>query len=197
MITYSTARWRLSNWRLRIATILVGILVAGNLIALIAYRSTEEQRPVLARQVEEADRMLEEMQVARDPEVLRKALADADGQLSAGKDVIPVSFKEADLLDAVVSSAEKSGVRIGSLQAGEASEEVIGSRPYLAQRYHVEARGDLPNLVRLLTRMEAALHASMVAENLILEPEGESWNCSFDLLAFARAEPGQQQSPGQ
>jgi hypothetical protein len=184
---YVRSHWLLSNWRLRTATALVGILVIANVATLASYRMTEEEKPALAGQVAEADQMLHEMQASRDPVALRTAIAETDSKLASGADLIPSSFKEADLLGAVMMAAEESGAKIERLQAGDGSEEAIGERSYRVQRYHAEVKGDLQSLMNMLTLMEKALPPSAVVENIILEPVDGGWSFSFDLLAYARA----------
>lgn|GEM_PF-4768135 len=179
-------RWLLSGWRLHTATVLLSVLVVSNLIALFAYHSVESEQPVLAKQVETADRMLQEIRSTRDPLTLRTAIAETDAKLTDGQTVIPPTFREADLLNAVVGAADKSGSRIASLGAADSFEESIGGRLYQAQRYHVEARGDLENVVRMVMRTEAALQPSIAMDSIIIEPEGDTWILSFDLIAYAQ-----------
>lgn len=151
-----------------IVAIVLSAVVFNALLRAISRRS-EAQSEYDAAQ--EAIAQIQRIQ-ATAPETLRQRLGEAQQRLQQLTVGWPTGQQVADEMAQYYQYASTFGVRLARLEPLLKTPEEEAETAYNVQRFLVEARGEVPGLLRFLARLADGPFRTFLLDNLIVKPDG-------------------------
>jgi LysM repeat protein/Tfp pilus assembly protein PilO len=162
-----------------VALVLSGVVFSA-LVRAISRRSEAQSEYDTAQ---EAIAQIQRVQAAA-PETLRQRLGAAQQQLQQLTTGWPTGQQVADEMAQYYQYASTFGVRLARLEPLLKTPEEEAEKAYNVQRFLVEARGEVPGLLRFLARLADGPFKTFLLDNLIVKPDGP-FTGNVDLAVYS------------
>jgi len=162
-----------------VATILFGV-TARSLV--LSFR----QRAELQASYDGVQDAIARAQQARTmkPGELREEIAEAQGRLRQALSDFPSTAQANEELSSYYRHADELGAQLVRMEAIAADWEEEGESIYSVQRFLLEAEGEVPNLLRFLSRVGGGPYVTFLVEDVTIRSDGVPV-ASADLTVFA------------
>ena len=151
-----------------IVALVLSTVVFSALVRAISRRGEAQDEYDTAQ---EAIAQIQRIQAAA-PETLRQRLSAAQQQLQQLTMGWPTGQQAADEMAQYYQYAATFGVRLARLEPLLKTPEEEAETAYAVQRFLVEARGEVPGLLRFLARLADGPFKTFLLDNLIVRPDG-------------------------
>ena len=156
--------------KLAIAVLVVILLAVYGVLALDYMKQGPEQDRLLS-EIEEIDQSLQAL--PEPPPSLLEKLAIAQASLAAEQETIPIEINSSDVVEAILSLAQETGVKAIPLVTAPWSRRNVGERTYRVLQIHVEAEGTFAQVSNFISRLENSEFNTLSVEQLNISVVGE------------------------
>lgn len=188
-MTSRLLRWRsltmLTRRQQTLAAVAALVLIT-NLVLLVGYVGAEERRSDAQQQVLVVERQVNAMRRPEDIDALKRELSDVENQLAGSSSFFPKEIDSLAVYGLVANSAKQTGVELSGMQNGAPTTEKFGANDYVAIRYAVTVRGQLPQIVAFLNKIETSGIATLIINNQNYSQGANGWTAVVDIIAYAQ-----------
>jgi len=171
-----------------LALVAVIVLVVANILFIRSSILPQwSERRELTSSLASARKELEKARKAQgtSAEDLQKKLDAQKSALSELANRFLTEAQAAEILNNLYQYASESQVEITSLESRAAPPEEEQKDSYTINRYWLEAKGDLPNLLEFMTRIKEAAFESFVMTDLTITEEEERHTLSIGITLYS------------